>query len=445
MSRNPKRKQDRVIDSVVTNPGQIKTDIVVRSTGKLYDTSTTAVTRTSLTRKRIPMGGKPVPEVEKPFLNTTIKVDRLYGSMLRASGGYDYITSGTHSGTFNMFGGSMSVDFNWPPTGTVELVGTAVPGVNSDLKSQAEVKALNNLRDEASMHDLDLGMMYAERRETAGLFKQAAEGLLKVATGCARRDWRGVSRELSKTFGVAADPRAERRRMRQIERELKKSLKRAPTSVERAWNSMSDLVLGYNLGVAPLIRDLQSAHQLMLTGDLTSKFAVKSKGWMTRVRNDHQASAWNGGRVQREDTLSDLHGYKVTLVAVPKRGFQAEASKWGLGNPASLLYNATTLTFLLDYFIAIGPWLASLNIPGQFIWKEGSYTQRVGRIITTTIKSPAGEMKGSAVIRHAQRRLYTSFPKPAPPLSLKGRSLNDTQATNAGLLAVKGLQSVLGR
>lgn len=443
MARDPKRPRDRSIDTVSSNPGTVRTEVLRR--GVLYDQSVQPVPAETLIRKRIPTGGKPTPEVEKPFLNTTITVNPVYGTMSRVNGIYEYTTSGYHRGSFNMYKGTWSADFQWPPVGTAVLRGDAIPGVNSDLKSQAEVKALNSLRDVSGQHDLDLGMMYAERRETVDLFKQSAVGLLNVAKGCARKDWRGVSRELRDTFGVSADPRAERRRMRDVERRLKKALKRTPTNVERAWDSMSNLVLGYNLGVSPLIRDLQSAHQLMLTGDLTSKFAVKAKGWVTRVVNDRQVNVYGASKVEVTSTLSDLHGYKVTLIAVPKRDFQAEASRWGLGNPASLLYNATTLTFLLDYFIAIGPWLSSLSIPGEFIWKEGSYTQRVSRIITTTVESPAGTMTGSAVIRHAQRRLYTSFPKPAPPLSLKGNQLSDRAAINTGLLSVKGLQAVLGR
>lgn len=443
MARDPKRPRDRSIDIVSSNPGTIRME--TRRNGALYDQSVQTVPAETSIRKRIPTGGKPTPEVEKPFLNTTITVNPVYGTMSRVNGRYEYTTSGYHRGSFNMFRGTWVADFQWPPTGTPELRGDAIPSVNSDLKSQAEVKALNSLRDASGQHDLDLGMMYAERRETVGLFKQSAEGLLNVAKGCARKDWRGVSRELRDTFGVSADPRAERRRMRAVERRLKKALKRTPTNVERAWDSMSNLVLGYNLGVSPLIRDLQSAHQLMLTGDLTAKFAVKAKGVVTRVRNDRQVNVYGASKVEVVSTLSDVHGYKVTLIAVPKRGFQAEASRWGLGNPASLLYNATTLTFLLDYFIAIGPWLSSLSVPGEFIWKEGSYSQRVSRIITTTVMSPAGKMTGSAVIRHAQRRLYTSFPKPAPPLSLKGNQLSDRAVVNTGLLSVKGLQAVLGR
>lgn len=412
-------------------------------------------------RKRSPSGGKALPEQEKPFQNTSVVIVHPQGSMRwRGDDGKDYGIVGvvTTSRCCKPSAGSGGLywtgEIEWPlrldsDTGTVLYTGKSSDiKSNVDLLSQAEVKALNNLRNRANhQNDVDAGLFWAERRETANLFRDGGVGLLNLARSIAQKDYARSARVLRDVFSVRTSANAEARRMARVERWLKGEAKRGGKTVKRTLAGVQDAVLAYNLGVSPLVGDLKKAHQAMLTGDLESKISVKSKGRHSSTLHDVMTRTCPTCKVTRiTATINRTHGYTVTIKATPTRSDLSKLARAGLTNPISLAYQATSLTFILDYWLALGDYLKALDIPVMFEFQQASYTHRVIQNITWLAESHGGrKAKGMSAINHTQRYVYSGFPKPIPPLSLKEDALTFKQALNTGLIALKEFQSLLRR
>lgn len=401
----------------------------------------------SQSRKRVPVGGTALPEREKPFLHTRTVCQWPSGSLMtRQDSIYSQLWEGSlGSGAYGNDGGTTQFGMGYPYGVNRHSPGVA-PSVNPDLLSQAEVKALNKLRDKTDAADLDVGLWYAERRETAELFRDGAVGFLNLARAISQKDYKKSAQVLKDAFGVSATPSGERARQRRVEKWLKKELKKTPSLAQLTYKSVENAWLGYNLGLSPLLDDLQGAHQALLRGTLPERMVIKSVS-RHGVQEQGQDVQKFGSVMpwQVETTLSHQHGYTVTLKASPLITEIARLQRLGLTNPLGTLYQATRLTFILDYFLKFGQYLEALNVPLGFMWVEGSWTHRIVTNVTFTCRSYGGNVaKGRWTRNHCQRKLYTNFPVPIPPLSLSGKDLTAKQATNTGVIALKSLRELVG-
>lgn len=393
-------------------------------------------------RERVPSGGRALPKREKPFTNGTLIVQFPSGPLVRyfPDHGIYHHSTGPLSNVFTMrdSGKSLTGTLEFPMGGDktprADLGSIYPPGVNPDLLSQTEVKALNKLRGKSVEDQLNFGLVWAERHETVGLFKDGAEALLGLALALKR----GKATEALDL--LISEFRVNRNISRKQElRMMRNAIRASGRLLER----MSSVVLTWNLGVSPLLQDLESASQLLKTGLLTKDWDIKSVARYSRTTNDVDRTSWPSTGVSSETTLAENHGYTVTLVAAPRLTTAALLSNLGLTNLPSLAYQATSLTFIVDYFYALGPWLDALLVPGDFEFKEGSWTQKVERVVTQSIRSSAGLIKGNYVLNYTRRKLYNTFPVPLPPLSLRERTLSEKQLLNTGLIALNKLKDLL--
>lgn len=403
-------------------------------------------------RKRVSSGGPSLPEVEKPYLRWEQWVRPVRGKV-QTHKGYAPETM-VYKGNLSTLvfqtgdGGNMGVWPQWPPAYESDFpsysYSDAPPGINPDLLSQAEVKALNKLRSKSGQADLDFGLWFGERKETAQLFEQVAKGILNLAKALARKDLRKSAEVVRDTFRVSVSAREERKRLARMEKFLRRETKRGLKSTKLTLALLHESVLAYNLGVAPLVSDLQTAHQRFLTGDLTSKMAVKAVSQHARVENGSKLRSLEGGQLRQLTTLARTHGYTVTLIAVPIQSVYADMSRLGFANPVNTSYQLIGGSFLLDYVVAMGPFLEACSVPMEFTFEQGSYTHRLISLIRTQVFSPMGKTTvGEYFINFTQRRVYDTFPVPIPPLSLKGKDLSFKQHVNAGLIALSDLKSLI--
>lgn len=438
--------KDRSVDVSLTNMGSETSQTFRR--GVPYGAPTTSVANaTAYRRKRVPTGGKARPEVEKPFYNLTITTNYPRGKWVSGrNGDYHYERSGNLSAAYAGYPGTFQGGLPYPhkpPGGIPEFWPSTVPGWNPDLLSQAEVRAMNKLRDVSGQTDFDAGLFFMERRETSRMFMQAMQGMSQLARAIERKDYEASARILRDAFAISATAGSERARQRRLERWLRKEISKTPSIAKRVWNSLEDLVLGYNLGLSPLLSDLDSAYKALVYGDLTVKTLVKSHGTVSRVRNDVQETPLGLGT--QTTTLSEVAKYVVTLKAIPRQDVRAKLSALGLGSPPRLFWNATRLTFMVDYWISMGAFLSALDIPLEFEFYQGSRSLRNRRVVTTSVKSPAGEVRGDYSLVFLERKVYGSFPVPIPPLSFRQKDFTGKQLVNSGLIYLKSFRSLVGR
>lgn len=441
------KRSDRSIDVSSEELGVLKEKILYYGEDYISRPDTSVISAVNV-RRRVPTGGEMLPHREKPFENGTLVVRYPVGTLSRVQGGvYTYVTTGRHSGIFNMYSGnSLNCTMAYPMGSNNPTVGPArewyAPSYDADLRSQAEVRCLNKL-DGKAMQDqkLDFGLVWAERHETVKLFADASVGLFRLITCLRRGDAAGAVDLLLSDFGAALNQGYKAKSFvsrKRREQQLKNGFRKTKNLLER----FSDCALLWNLGISPLLKDLEEAKALLQTGLLTNDWDIKSVSRYDRVRQDVNRETW--GNVSAEQTFAETHGYTVTLIARPLFSTRALLGRLGLTNLPNLVYQSTSGTFILDYFYALGPWLQAMEVPSRFEFKDGSWTQKVERIVTLSIKQGSGKpMVGSAVLNYEKRRTYEAFPRPLPPLSLREHQLTDKQVLNTALVAISRVKGML--
>lgn len=435
MSRRPRSANDRTVDNSAVMTG-VLTETVYRNGKPMGSGNRVTGTAQKLILQRAPSGGRELPHREKPFLHGSLNYVAPVGFVSRPSGGDmlknegQWVTNvGFGSSTFWAEGGfPNSFSPQHPPMRTAYP-----PPINPDLLSQAEVKALNGLAQKTEEIDLDLGVFYAERRETYDLFRTGAVGLAQLMRALRKADAAAARQVLMGTFRLGR-PKNERQWASQVNRGVKGTKQLAELA--------SSTALTWNLGISPLLRDMDAVSQRILRGDLSVTAAVKSVARHSRVYNDVERIPM--GPFRCESTNAVTHGYTVTLVASPIDSEVARLSRLGLTNPANIAYQATSLTFIVDYFVNLGDWLQALDIPQRFKFRDGSWTHRYTRLTTWKLTGAGASMRpGRLEVDYTRRRVYTTFPVATPPLSLKGKDLSDKQVLNTGLVAISRVRGII--
>lgn len=447
MTKQRRKEKDRTINISSSVPGQLGH---VR-TNLLGQTIVTFSPQNQIQQRvvhiRLPSGGRATPEREKPFTHARFVYTAPQGYVNFRDGNVIEKWSGTFSSDINAFGSPMAMmrptcGFPMNTGSEIPFQGSQYPPAASlDLKSQAEVKALLDLDDKSGKLDFDLGVFFGERKETAEMFRDGAVGLLQLVRALKRGDAATALDKILHTF------RAKGLKSREV-RKWKRSVRHGAKDVKKLYDAFSNTVLLWNLGISPLMRDLDALKERIVTGDLLAKCQVKAQGRAYRVVNKRERVkiGYNDG-VEVGTDVSETSGYTVTLIAVPHQTVLADLSRLGLTNLPALAWELTPASFVVDYFYAFGPWLQSLKIPERFVWQDGSYTHRVRRIVTQTYSGAPSVVKlspGQTVLDYTKRTVYTKWPTPIPPLSLKGTVLSDKQAINTGLIAIAKTRALLG-
>ncbi|DAD50667.1 maturation protein, partial [ssRNA phage SRR6960799_11] len=401
-----------------------------------------------------PGGGR---KPEQPYQNTRIQYRVPHGKVVAYERNRGY-GEGRH-----VFNGSVGTFFQ------DGFIGTLVPahhggsvasfpdisslGVNPDLLSQAEVKCYNKLdalpRGSALF---DAAVAAGERRETARMLMSAVYGTLNLARavhgiGGRGRQWEwGVSEVLKDAFGVNVHPARLRRRYQNRLRKLKKSTLAGEITRGVATASlMADMWLTYRLGVTPLMSELDGLYNIVKhqpADPSNFTFKVTARHYRERASMQQRGTDYKSSGRQ-EFYASELHGYTVTLVAAPTEAVTDTLSQLGLDNPAGTIWELTTLSFVVDYFVNVGSFLQALNVPKRFKFVDGSWTQRIVRTYSTSMIGPEANARGVATCDHTRRFVYEQFPVPIPPLSLNGEDLTAKRFLTMAALAVVKLRKLL--
>lgn len=331
--------------------------------------------------------------------------------------------------------------------------------LNPDLLSQAEVKAYAALRNKYKELDsasyLSFGLWFGERAETASLLRDSAVAFGRFVQSVRSMNARSVSRAIMDLRADLKPGAVYRRVKREIALMRNRLLKKQKGEVilrnlpKETLFTANRLVLAYNLGAAPLLRDLDSVYKAMLqtVADPTA-LMIKAKGWVTRHDIGVQVVKSTRDHVTTTTKVNSLVRHKVTLVCQPALTERAILERAGLANAPSLLAELTSCSFIINYFYPILDYLKATSTPLAFEWCYGSYSVKVSHTQETEIKSQsrAGPMVAKGFYRHVEhrRKTYSTFPVPIPPLSFRGQDLNADQAVNVTTVTLAKARKALG-
>nr|APG77131.1 hypothetical protein [Beihai levi-like virus 15] len=127
-------------------------------------------------------------------------------------------------------------------------------------------------------------------------------------------------------------------------------------------------------GILPLLEDMKTAHELFMHG----VSAVKQPGMFVTTT----ASLKSKAQVTRTPlTLNGIEGTRVITTTMKRKVYMTYYSKgddwinkldrYGLGNPALIAYQATRMSFVLDWALPIGDFLQAFTSQRNSVFQHG--------------------------------------------------------------------------
>lgn len=208
---------------------------------------------------------------------------------------------------------------------------------------------------------------------------------------------------------------------------------------------MADMWLTYRLGVTPLMSELDGLYNIVKhqpADPSNFTFKVTARHYRERGGLQERGLDYKSSGIQ-QFFVQELHGYTVTLCAAPNKQSMSKLTQFGLDNLPASIWELTTFTFVVDYFVNVGDFLQALNVPKRYEFVDGSWTQRIVRQYSTVLSGPGSKARGFASLDHTHRHVYATFPVPIPPLSMNGEDLTVKRFLTMAALAVVKLRKLL--
>lgn len=215
---------------------------------------------------------------------------------------------------------------------------TAVP---FGLQSEAEIKALNRLKDQT----IHLGNFLAEAKRTIRMVGD-------------------------RSYTIADQVLDFKRKHPKLWVQVKKW--QIGNLRKRDWFCIPDLWLELQYGWKPLMSDIFGALQHLEKASRDDELLFSVKGTAKRtVTVPRSFNAISGSSKARFESFQN-HSARVKLWYKLNSGTLAELSSLGLLNPVEIVWEITRFSFVVDWFLPIGPWLSSLTGDAGYSFKGGS-------------------------------------------------------------------------
>ncbi len=273
------------------------------------------------------------------------------------------------------------------------------------------------LIDRAKGQQWNAPIFFAEANKTAKMVAATATNLVMMVRDLRRGDLGAFARR----FHASARHRLPNgRAVTRFNRNFGRDARKAAANA----------LLEYRYGWTPFMKDVQDLTNTLL--DLADKpFAMTTKVKAKKVAN--QIKTVIGPELMFAD-VSTPSGARVygTIIRLADETARAEwrfrpnsldlPARFGLVNPLEVAWELVPLSFVADWFLPIGSYLASLDVPMRFSHIGGSYGNRM--VATSTSSASSGHLSGFAgtsTFVAVNRAVMSS----APSLTLRGKFNSD--------------------
>jgi len=269
--------------------------------------------------------------------------------------------------------------------------------LDDGLRNSALIAARNNLKSAS----VDLGVAFAERKQTVGLVTETATRMGRSI----RYLLRGQTRRAMDELGISSKKRAPR-----------------GSNVPNKWLEMQ-------YGWKPLLSDVYGATDSLAkrTRDdwrITAK-ATKSNSISKSVEYDAKGAGW--GFISVEGRKSVF----ARIDCAPQSEILISLSSLGITNPLNVAWERVPFSFVVDWFLPIGNYLDSLD--AMLGYECRGYSSSLLVRAEWTIVGRSGTVSGSYKIKNSyeggkklvylERIASSSVPIPTPPSFKDPRSL----------------------
>jgi hypothetical protein len=272
------------------------------------------------------------------------------------------------------------------------------------MRQAAEIEALLELKDQS----VNLGVAFAEAKQTANLVTSTAKSLTKAVGALRRKDFG----EFLRSLGAPLKPKYGRE-IRQGRNPFNNGM-----SIPQKW-------LEHQYAWKPLLNDVYGSMEA-LKQQPRHAFIMTAKGskWIS-----DEPELWNHPMGGVTICLSGERrsGYFVRLDYEPGNVFFDSLSRVGLTNPLEVAWELVPFSFVADWFIPVGDWLRSFDAALGWEFKGGSCSrfEKATTVRTQGLKEGPtgsasegflhGKFRGSSKQVRLDRTVYGSSPIPRPP------------------------------
>jgi hypothetical protein len=231
-------------------------------------------------------------------------------------------------------------------------VDTFWPRFFGDVTStESEFKARSRLAEQVNKSSVNLGVMFAERKQTSSLIASTAVRLAGAALSLKRGDLKGVYSFLSVGSKTPS------------QKELDRVLRTRPDKrVASHW-------LEYNFGWVPLLNDVYGSCELLAhhaAGKVYHTSArASARHTHSRVFSIKAGNNFNGNLISSSKTNYVAH-YRLDSYA------KAALAQTGLSNPLTVAWEILPYSFVVDWFIPVSNYLQTLMAFDGFELVQGS-------------------------------------------------------------------------
>lgn len=314
-----------------------------------------------------------------------------------------------------------------PSQGFQALWAGRIPGWNgahsefSDEEKAAVVQAAKiKLGKAFKDQKVNLAQAYGERKQAIRLFNDAA---VRVVGGL-RALKRGDLRSAADAFGVAQTKLVTQRGRKA------RTVQQLDLSGFIAQNR-----LAYVYGVEPLMSDVYGAAEKVAQAHVDGVLDTVRHAVSSTRRLVVSTPLVVDGVLGKQYTTAQYTAKFVVRAAIPRPELTSVASL-GFTNPATLLWELTPWSFVIDWFIRIGDYLNYLDSFSAYTFLDGSFTvferNQSGAIVTGEAETSFGPViihaRGTYYAVYCQRTVLDSWPtlslpRPKNPFSV-GHAMN---------------------
>jgi hypothetical protein len=270
----------------------------------------------------------------------------------------------------------------------------------------ARNKGLLALKDQT----VNLSVAFAERQDTVNLATDAVQTVIDFCKFIVAK----------KKKRKAKPPRAKKPR-----RSMPKKYVPPPPSDED-WKKLPDCWLTWRYGVIPTILDVQGAIEALSKKDDGSynRYMVTARGKSSyKLKEPMIAEQYTGyvgryypttGTVTRR-VLEMEYGARVRYDAYLTNILYLQLSEIGVTNLTQAAWEATTLSFVADWFLSVGDWLGALDATIPFTFRGGTettYLKWSGETTLTGGNIVVEEHSGPGTHTQFERKTVSDFPFP---------------------------------
>lgn len=197
--------------------------------------------------------------------------------------------------------------------------------------------------------------------------------------------------------------------------------------------------LAFQYGWRPLLSDLYGLHQTVKAGLVSNDQILRVRG----ASKGETSLTFTFGTVKR--TFPVQLGSRTVIYAKVSNSDIARLNQFGLADPASIAWEVVPFSFVVDWFVPIGSFLAALGATRGLTFVDGCRTDHLTidhtdyyvpqKSYISVIRSGKVTVRTEGVAM--ERVLLTGFPPAMPVISL--RPLTSTRSVSATALIAQHL------